>query len=219
MLDEVLAALKAKERVRKVSFRNLSLARLHFANRVRWHLLEGSMNIHPLGFYHAADELDAHRKIRFHFWPRDWRLPPGQEFGAVHDHTFELNSLIINGILHNQTYTFTEAENGENQVHEVHYERGYSRVEPTEVWGDVHADKDELYELGTAYRLISGELHQTHPTGFPAATMVLAIENGRSARSRVMVRRGDVLSNSFERRPLNEVEKSSIISFVDGLTI
>jgi hypothetical protein len=52
---------------------------------------------HPLGFFHLAEDVGQGAHLRVHVWPREWAVSNEQVGGEIHDHVFDLRSLVLVG--------------------------------------------------------------------------------------------------------------------------
>src|SRR5689334_9287131 len=86
-------------------------------------LMHNSENVqlHPLGFFYLRKEIDECSTLRFHVWPSDSKIPDSQKNGDLHDHIFELNSIILFGQIAQETFSFEHSEHGEYSVANIEY--------------------------------------------------------------------------------------------------
>jgi hypothetical protein len=170
--------------------------------------LDGKARRHPLGFVHLSEQLDDRMTLRYHFWPVGWTLPSGQESGALHDHQFELNSIIVAGSLQQSTFNDLYDVNGGYAVFEVNYSSLGSALHSSGMRVNLEMETRNIFCAGTAYRLPPGVPHEIEPVARPSASVVLTVLSATPRLPRVFVPQGQVPPGEFERTPLNldEVE-------------
>jgi hypothetical protein len=179
MYDEAVAVLSKSGLVRKADAVTLSRIREFFLGRMK-DLLDSSTRLHPLGFFYAIEELDENVTLRYHLWPKDWSVPRDQVGGEIHDHIFELNSIILAGTLRHQTFDFLPSGQGEHEIVRVAYTQDGSQLARSGERGELKVVSDETYHPGTVYRVPAGTIHRADASETPAATLVLAVKNNNN---------------------------------------
>lgn len=207
MLAELIAFLRQEGSPRTASAELMAFAREYYRDWMRQHLFV-RVRAHPLGFFHGVEPLADGLRLRFHLWADDWRLPEDQSGGDVHDHVFELNSLVLMGALSQKTFRFEPRSEGAYEVLTVQYGAAKSHVGRTGEIGELIETTNERYGSGSAYRLKSNVIHQVRPQQTPAATLVLAVPNRELEHPRIISRAGATPVATFER-VLVEPERSA----------
>jgi hypothetical protein len=180
-----------------------------FLERVRAGL-EATAQRHPLGFFLISERIHDNFVLRYHIWTENWVIPVGQESGRIHDHCYELNSLVIAGSLNQRTFNVHVSNNGAHDIFEVHYRTMNSGLFPTGLRAHIELEYDETFDVGTAYRLPAGVIHCADPLKAPTATLVLAISIPGALPPRVLVEIGQDPPGEFNRAPL-DLEEISLL--------
>jgi hypothetical protein len=161
---------------------------------------------HPLGFFYGIQQISDRNTMRFHLWPEKWRIPVDQVAGQIHDHIFELNSLIITGELFHQTFDFLPDSGGDHEILKVQYNHSQSRLVRSNEFGRLRMKLEETFRPGEVYRVPNGTIHRANPAQAPAATLVLAVTPIKQQSPRVVLGAGEAIPGSFQRAPLNPEE-------------
>ncbi|MGY4367905.1 hypothetical protein ACVW1A_003970 [Bradyrhizobium sp. LB1.3] len=144
--------------------------------------------------------------MRYHFWPVDWSMPSLEAGREDHDHTYELNSLVVAGALRHQTFTVVESDTSSLQVLKVTYADGDSTLWPTGQRVEVQQLETQIFHAGESYRLAPGVIHRATPTQRPTATIALTREGEGHRDARVL---GDSVRSdraTFHRQELDPKE-------------
>jgi hypothetical protein len=188
-----------------------------FKNKVS-STLESEARHHPLGFIYVSERLDDRMTLRYHLWPPSWAAPAGQQNGTLHDHQFELNSIVVAGSLQQTSFTCRYDVNGNYSVFDVKYSPVGSVLEASGDRANLEIKASDTFRAGSAYRLPPGVPHEVEPATRPAATIVLAILGAVPTPARVFVLRGQVPTGEFERAPLNLEEVEAAKSTLQALS-
>lgn len=132
---------------------------------------------HPLGF--SVVQLKSGTKsLRLHLWRGPEISQPGFE---IHDHTFELESYVIDGRLRHRTYEAVPDPAGEFAVYDIRYEPDASVMTKTAHRARLQNKTDVLVETGKTYAVPAGRLHDAvlHDCS-SATTLVLTRDHGGS---------------------------------------
>jgi hypothetical protein len=208
MRDAVIALLRAKGRVRQVDAATMASVTSFFAERVDADLASGAQR-HPLGFLVVSEPLGDGVFLRYHVWPAGWAVPHGQESGQTHDHSYELNSLVVAGSLRQRTFDAVLDFRGGHDVLEVDYTPVGSALRRTGLRARLDEETDEIFATGTAYRLAPGTVHRVDAVGRPSATVVLAIPAAGAPAPLVFVPSDQDVPGEFDRGPLDAGELSA----------
>src|SRR5690606_29307754 len=108
------------------------LVRAHEAGRFEEGLLASPLGAeyvkrHPLGFS-VVQLKSGTESLRLHLWRGAEISQPGFE---IHDHTFELESYVIDGRLRHRTYEAVPDPAGDFAVYDIRYEPGASVMTKT----------------------------------------------------------------------------------------
>lgn len=216
MRDEIVALLRAPGECKRIGKATLAAVAEHFVDQFLTNL-EKRARHHPLGFVVISEPIDESLVLRYHLWPTDWAVPPGQENGQTHDHCFELTSLIVGGSLRQQTYRPVLDEDGGYEVVSVDYTSGRSELHRTGTKARLEPETDKVFDGGTVYRLVPGVVHYIETVRRPAATLVLAISSPGAAAPQVYIPVGRDMPGEFARDLLNSSELSSVRAAVASL--
>jgi hypothetical protein len=216
MRDEVIALLTAPEPVRTVAGKMLKQVICFFKARFEMRLQIGARR-HPLGFFYATEELSDRMMLRYHLWPSDWAIPMQEQGNEVHDHVYELNSLLLHGAIRHETFEMIPADEGRLELFNVTYTDEGSALSNTCQRIELQTTTDSYYVAGTAYRLGPGVLHRVTPEQLPIATLVLTIRSDAAAAARVAVERGKPVATGFPRTSLTVQEAARIRTALGSL--
>jgi hypothetical protein len=209
MHDNLLYLLRQHGRIRRLDARTCAELNAYFRHRVQ-ELLSAEARRHPLGFVLIYDPLIQDRSLRYHLWPVGWGVPEGQETGEIHDHRYELNSIVVAGSLGQFTYDPNASTDGTHRVYEVKYEAQTSELLDADRWATLREIADDHFSAGTAYRLEPRAVHRIETLQRPAASIVLTISQPRSPTPRVFVPRGRQPPPTFSRGTLTAPEIADI---------
>jgi hypothetical protein len=76
-------------------------------------------------------------------------------------------------------------------------------------------EADEIFKIGTVYRLSPGMVHCVEAIGRPCGTLVLTVAANEAARPRVFVRVGATAPGEFARSRLSTAE---LVAVRDAIT-
>lgn len=208
MDDDLLTIFFQSGSVRKTDADALKRIRDFFRARMDV-LLEQSTCRHPLGFFYAVEQVSNGVNLRYHIWPKGWAIPQDQAGGEIHDHIFELNSVILAGSMRHQTYDFLPSGEGRHEILTVTYNREGSQLNRSGQRGELKVISDEVYKPGTVYRVPAGTIHRADASEAPAATLVLAVNNKNQSNPRVVIEYNHSIPANFVREKL---EKSDLVA-------
>lgn len=141
---------------------------------------------HPLGFLHVeltpVADCPPSQRVRLHVWSdvsNRWK----DDLGSIHDHTWELRSLVLLGLLTDVTYEPKESPDGEHVASRVLYEESGTRIQRLEGRFVLRVVAELDVEAGHVYRLPPGTLHTTEVRKLPTATLVVSHETDRGSAS------------------------------------
>lgn len=134
-------------------------------------LATASIHRHPLGFLVAKAECGVGTALRLHFWSKKWKaLQSGFE---VHDHGFDLESLVITGHVQQTVYEAVDDRDGANRVYTVEYSGKASVLEASSRLVRLSIIREERFAEGQTYTLPARVLHQLECVADEAVTLVL----------------------------------------------
>jgi len=208
MRDRLVSLLRQNGSPRTIDTSILKQVRTFFLDRVNSTL--GSARRHPLGFLVIAEKIDSSLTLRYHVWPPGWSVPSDQIGSELHDHTYELNSLVIAGSIRQRTYRVTLDNSGNHNVFEVAYSDGSSTLVSTGQRARLETETDEVFVSGIAYRLLPGIPHYVEAIKRPCATIVLTVQSERPAAPTVFIPLDASAPGQFLRGLLNENEMEAV---------
>jgi hypothetical protein len=141
---------------------------------------------HPLGFLHfeltPLVVTTGSPRIRLHIWSETslgWR----DSLGLIHDHTWELRSLLLVGALTDVVLEAQTTPGGKFVGSRVRYSEAGTTIRRMD--GSFHIREVQRRSVAPihAYHLPPGSLHRTEVLGFPTATLVVATEANRNSAS------------------------------------
>jgi hypothetical protein len=131
---------------------------------------------HPLGF-RVIRTADGSHTLRLHIWHQ---ALAGQQPGfEVHDHSFDLESCVLDGQLESELYAAEPSEAGKHAIYRVIYAAGRSILERTQTRVRLRVTSAETVGPGQRYYIAAGQLHSTRCRVFETAmSLVLTVETG-----------------------------------------
>ena len=170
---------------------------------------------HPLGFYYAVD-LSGEIPLRYHIWPTNWAMPESQVDSEIHDHIFELNSVVLLGGLLHETFDFLPSLTGRQEIVRVRYDGNLARLSRDGEFGELRKVSDDIFREGTAYRLRRGMFHRAQPTNLPTVTLVAAVPNESNEGPRIVIDRNTTELAEFPRPVLEPKEIDLVLTAIAG---
>jgi hypothetical protein len=165
---------------------------------------------HPLGFLHVdlTPAMTAPMKgeaFRLHIWGSDDAEPDA--LGALHEHTWQLTSLVIVGSLLDRNYVAEPDADGGYEGVRVNY--GVQNTFAAEGVWSLRLVRTRVVRAGGIYNIAPRVVHETTLLSTPTVTLVRAWENESEAKEGplVLVPRGQELRGtpSRERIPATYV--------------
>jgi len=119
-------------------------------------------NWHPLGFIHCKiAENKNNETFRTHIWPSNLKATNPQEH-KIHDHLFDIDSIVLNGAIENIEYEFTESyESPDFRIIKVNYSPIGPLLYEDNISGKLQKTKSEIIQSGNLYRVRQKTLHET----------------------------------------------------------
>jgi hypothetical protein len=205
MADDIVALLRGDPAVRQLNEHDLRQAISFFRCRMEL-MLSTTARRHPLGFLYASETVSDGIDLRFHLWPEGWHIPETQTGSEIHDHVYELNSLVLGGAVRHETFDAVPAQDGDRELLEVAYFGEASSLRRMGARVVLRRLTDEVHGAGTAYRLRPGIIHRASAVAAPAATLVLTVTPPAAAAPRVIIPVGHEAPQPFARRQLTDAE-------------
>jgi hypothetical protein len=159
---------------------------------------------HPLGFLHAeltslVSEIPAGLRVRMHVWTEG--TSGDDELGLVHDHMWQLTSLVLIGQLADVTIrTFPDQQGSHDAI----------RVTYGEVNEFTHEGRVRLQEVsrrlvtaGQIYRIPSRSIHETLIVQAPVATLLVTQDDSANSA-------GPVVFSPHPAEPLGTAVRESV---------
>lgn len=200
---------------------SVSRARLsRYTNYFRKTLLQSvatEARLHPLGFIYVIKDIGTTAKLRFHLWLSNFRISAEQKPAELHDHLFDLSSLLIVGRLENDTYSFQPDSAGKYERVTIEYSRSTSFGHVSENFGVLHHVSNRTYRSGEIYRMSAGIIHKGTATQFPTGTIVLADYANQKPPPHIVVKRGSNVPSKFNRRFLRPKEIRQVTRLIEAL--
>lgn len=136
------------------------LIQAHALGRFEEVLLSGPLGSekvkrHPLGFTVVQLKVGT-ESLRLHLWKGADISQPGFE---IHNHTFELQSYVIDGTLRHRTYRAFPDPDGDFAVYEVSYEPDASLMTKTNQRARIEVETDRIFGAGESYAVAASSLH------------------------------------------------------------
>lgn len=148
-----------------------------FELAIRRSVLRGSeVRRHPLNFLTARVEDEAGRALRLHLWDERFRFK--QDGLEVHDHKFDYESFVVDGVVAQTIYDSVPDTNGTHEVLEVSYSNGGSALRRSARYLRLVEMRRETFAASALYRLPHGVLHRLDLVSPSAATLVFTRDAG-----------------------------------------
>lgn len=154
-------------------FSNISLD--HVLNAIN----EAGNNVHvwkhPLGFYHAEltqlIKLPANERFRLHFWLDQCGVSDG--LGSLHEHTWDLTSLVLEGIVIDSNLRTLASSEGEYLGSRISYGTENKAIEAGRF--DLEITNTRVLKKGMFYQIPSRVVHLNEVGQVPTVTLVRSI--------------------------------------------
>lgn len=162
----------------------------------------GEFRLHPLGFFYLQDPTGAGRTRRVHLW-----LPggPGRPENDRHQHSFDIESVMIVGRMRSDLFRFEEESGGPEVEYAVTYEEKASILSPSGRRGRLLPIASFETTAGATYRLKAGVIHRAVVTERPCITLLQTQE-----RHIPIFSYGQEDEAAFDRRLCTESEAEQI---------
>lgn len=135
--------------------------------------------LHPLGFIHgelsSSLPLSEGERFRLHLWLND--AVGLDQLGDLHEHTWDLTSLVLAGAVVDQNFDALPAPEGDFFGARIVYGRE-NRTEPMGRFNLGFVD-ERTVRVGAAYKIPSRTIHLNRAKEVPTVTLVRSIEDNR----------------------------------------
>jgi hypothetical protein len=129
---------------------------------------------HPLGFLYAPLLRESSRALRLHIWLRDAPRPQ-LTTSPIHDHTWQLTSLVVCGELENRIIHVYDADDPTHRIFEIRGIGSDDFLQPSERLVRFRCSAVERVRQGERYVVAAGQFHFTEVAQeITTATIVLA---------------------------------------------
>jgi hypothetical protein len=151
--------------------------RKRFNDRVRQSPLSTvEARLHPLNFVAISTSDGAGAGLRLHLWDRRFRF--GQTAFEVHDHSFDLESYVVQGDVEQTIYLSDPDPAGRYQPFHIQYIGNGSSMRASGERTTLLVTEQAKFEQGERYRLSHGVLHSLRPVSPSAVTLIFTRERG-----------------------------------------
>ena len=134
---------------------------------------------HPLGFNHAEltplVDAPAGERFRLHFWLDDRGVV--DELGDLHEHTWDLTSLVLAGCVVDSNLAASSSRGGEYLGSRITY--GAKNIAEEVGRFDLKVTNVRTIRMGSAYQIPSRTVHLNEVGTIPTVTLVRSVEDGR----------------------------------------
>lgn len=168
---------------------------------------------HPLGFFAVRFADGRGAALRLHLWTGSKTLP--QDEYQIHDHIFELRSIVLLGALRHETFTGTTDTAGPHQRYAVRYRDGASELVATGERLTLHPAAAETLSTGDEYRLSAGIFHRVIAERDP--TVSLAYTRDRLEQATTVGPASGPNSIHSSREPISFDQNALTLAAVGGL--
>lgn len=161
---------------------------------------------HPLGFIHVdltgLIDLEHGERFRFHIWPQVHYA--GDAAGNVHDHTWNLTSLVVYGELRDRNFRPAASPDGDFTATRVQYGK-VNYFEPAGRY-DLRLVNDRVVGAGNVYTIAARLVHETSVLQAPSITLVRSKEDEQDAGPLIFSNDGQVPRGTGVRQQLSHSE-------------
>lgn len=168
---------------------------------------------HPLGFIHFDLALVSKQSpgtmVRLHIWDR--RLTSPDDAGNIHDHTWELTSLVMLGSLRDKNFVPVHDSDGSFRGTRVIY--GQTNEFEDAGRFQLRAQSDSVHRAGAVYSIPSRIVHESDPIGQPTVTLVIGTpdENAATLGPLILSRGAIAPKGTPSRRPVSKAEAELVL--------
>lgn len=168
---------------------------------------------HPLGFMHGeltpVVSAPENERFRLHLWLND--AGSGDQLGDLHEHTWELTSLVLKGQVLDSNFEAVACSNGEFTGSRILYGDVNSSVEVGNF--DLVRIAERTVQEGSVYKIPSRTIHLNRVSSLPTVTLVRSVDDGRGDGPLVLAPRLSGPGGATERR--EQVPASQVFSLLD----
>ena len=159
---------------------------------------------HPLGFkYFKLGNISSFEELRLHVWVNTYEKHDNNL--QIHDHSFDFESIVINGAINNKKYKVLKIENSEGYIYDVKFRNEKSRLINNIDNCSINQTKSDNIKSGEFYFMRSDEFHESINTKDLTITLLKIIKSGNKIARVFSPKKLRTLS-SFERSTLPQEE-------------
>jgi hypothetical protein len=156
---------------------------------------------HPLGFkYHKLGNISIFEELRLHVWVSTYEKHDINL--QIHDHSFDFESIVINGAINNKKYKVLKIENSDGYIYDVKFRNEKSRLINSIDNCTINQTKSENIKIGEFYFMRSDEFHESINTKDLTITLLKIIKSENKIARVFSPKKLRTLS-SFERLTLS----------------
>ncbi|HEY9092021.1 hypothetical protein [Parasphingorhabdus sp.] len=156
---------------------------------------------HPNGFLVYDIYKESNVDLRLHVWEGSVVAQP---FHEIHDHVYDVRSVILTGCLLQKTWDERSSRYGSFKEYSVTYRDGTSSLEPTGRKIEASVAAQEHLRAPLRYELDAGRLHSVEPLVFPSATLFLRDLHEGAGNPRVLGTADAIACPPAERQQVEE---------------
>jgi hypothetical protein len=155
---------------------------------------------HPNGFIAITLVKDGRMEVRLHLWTG---AELAQEEHAIHNHVYDLRSLVLIGGLHQTRWTIETDSQGPLEEFTVTYANAGSALTATGNKVRPNIVSKDHFVAGDRYEVRAGEFHSITPAKIPSATLFAKMPADHPDLARVVGRNLPDGQLQSERQPLS----------------
>lgn len=176
---------------------------------------------HPLGFLHfdltSIAQIEGGGFARLHIWDR--QLSPPDPAGNVHDHTWQLHSLVLVGSLRDRTFQPFESAAGSMKAVQVIYGSTNEFIDSGTF--DLRLVRDQIFTKGDIYTIPSRMVHESEVLSEPTVTFVVGIPDSHAKSNGPLIfsrDRAPVMGTPVREQVSSQLALDALMSVAQSLT-
>lgn len=177
---------------------------------------EISFQKHPLGFkYFKLGNVSNYEEFRLHFWINT--IEKHDKDLQIHDHSFDFESVVLNGRIINNKYRIISSNNFNGYVYDVKFRNEKSKLILNQENCSIELEESVEINVGEFYKMSSSSFHESKNNEDLTVTL-LKITKSDNKVSRVFSPKKLNSLNSFERVNLTFEENEKLINKIIKIT-
>lgn len=177
---------------------------------------EISFQKHPLGFkYFKLGNVSNYEEFRLHFWINT--IEKHDKDLQIHDHSFDFESVVLNGRIINNKYRIISSNNFNGYVYDVKFRNEKSKLILNQENCSIELEESVEINVGEFYKMSSSSFHESINNEDLTVTL-LKITKSDNKVSRVFSPKKLNSLNSFERVNLTFEENEKLINKIIKIT-